>query len=220
MALEIKTLTLGELQTNCYLAWCSETQKAVVIDPADSGEVISEQILELQLELEAIVLTHGHFDHCLGLLALALNFPVPIYVHPADNSLLARAQKSGEFWLKHPVDPVPPATDALHDGQIIQFGNCSLVVLETPGHTPGSVCLYTKPEESLLEAEYKNVSEEPILFSGDTIFFDTIGRTDLRYSNKKQLFTSLRKLKELPSNTQLYSGHGEVGYLHSNPVFS
>lgn len=220
MALETKILTLGELQTNCYLTWCSETQKAVVIDPADSGEVISEQILELQLELEGIILTHGHFDHCLGLLALALNFPVPIYLHPTDNSLLARAQKSGEFWLKHPVDPVPPATATLKDGQIITFGKCSLQVLETPGHTPGSVCLYSKPEKYVKNDAYKNSSEEPILFSGDTIFMDTIGRTDLRYSNKKNLFASLQKLKELPSNTLLLSGHGEPDYLSSHPIFS
>lgn len=196
--LQVETITLGELDTNCYIAWCDETKQAVIIDPADAGESIAEQILALQLQPAAILLTHAHFDHVLGTLALQLSFDLPVYLHPADNFLLEGAQKSAEYWLKHSVDPVPPATKALSEGTIISFGECSLQIIHTPGHTPGSCSFY-----------WQTANEPPILFVGDVIFKEGIGRTDHKYSKKNDLFKSIEKILSLGS-TRIYSGHGET----------
>lgn len=219
-SLSVETYSLGELQTNCYLVWCTETNKAIIIDPADSGDLLSQEIVEHGLQLEAILLTHAHFDHCLGLLELSLNFAVPVYLHPKDVFLLAKAYQSAEHWLKHPVDPIPAVTLPLQEKDIISFGQCNLTVLETPGHTPGSVCFLYQPPKTTQTDEQFTFSKNTILFSGDTLFKDTIGRTDFSYASKKELFNSLRKLRELPTDTLLFSGHGEVGYLRDHPLFA
>jgi hydroxyacylglutathione hydrolase len=188
----IECLSLGALETNCYIVWCTQTLQAFVIDPADSGEVISSSIVEKGLELQAIILTHGHFDHVLGLLEVKLNFNVPIYLHPADTGLLAQAQASAHHWLKRRVDPVPAAEVALAEGQRHPLGTTSLTVIETPGHTPGSVCLYN----------------DQVIFTGDTLFKGTIGRTDFSYSNPQHMVRSLHRLHQLPSHLQVFPGHG------------
>lgn len=206
--LQVETLKLGELDTNCYIAWCTGTKQAVIIDPADAGETITEQILALQLQPSAILLTHAHFDHVLGTLATQLSFDIPVYLHPEDTFLLERAQSSAEHWLKHSVDPVPPPTHQLHDGQVVSFGNCSLQVIHTPGHTPGSCSFFFSPTNGLPDTEQFKFSEIPILFSGDLIFKEGIGSTNHKYSNKNKLFKSLQKIKDLRS-IRIYSGHGE-----------
>lgn len=212
-SIDYTVLNLGELQTNCYLIWCTKTQEALVIDPADSGGLISEKILELQLTLKGIVLTHGHFDHCLGLLELMLNFEVPVYLHPADLPLIKRAQQSAQHWLKHTVDPVPIPQNSLVAQQSIAFGESSLTVIETPGHTPGSVCLHYKPERSHKNTGDNSYSVPDILFSGDTLFKEGITRTDFRYSSVMQLHASLSKLKDFAPDTLVFSGHGEPARL-------
>lgn len=196
MPISIETFTLGELATNCYLVYNDTTRHAFVIDPADEGSFISEKILELQLDLQAIVLTHGHFDHVLGLLELKLNFNVPIYLHEADLFLLKQAQTSALHWLKREVPPVPLASDFVTDGQQLTLSGSSFEIIHTPGHTPGSVCLYS--------------ADEQVLFSGDTLFRNAVGRTDFRYSKPLQLNASLHRLFELPAETLIYPGHGET----------
>jgi hydroxyacylglutathione hydrolase len=191
--LEIKPLTLGELQTNCYLAWESSSREAIVIDPADEGGFISEQILEQQLNVTGIVLTHGHFDHVLGLLELSLNFPVPIYMHQEDQFLLENAASSALHWLKREVDPVPQATHFISENDMVMFGDISLSVLHTPGHTPGSISLV----------------HEQVVFSGDTLFKGSVGRTDFTYASPLQLNDSLHKLFTLPDDLTVLPGHGE-----------
>lgn len=192
-SLAIKPLTLGDLQTNCYLVWCTRTFEAIVIDPADDGGFITDQILENQLQVKAIVLTHGHFDHVLGLLELKLNFPVPILIHEADQFLLQNAVNSALHWLKREVDPVPMADDFLHEGDVVQFGQESLTVMETPGHTPGSISLFN----------------EDVVFSGDTMFKGSVGRTDFKYASPIKLNESLHRLMTLPDTLTVLPGHGE-----------
>lgn len=207
---ECTSITLGELQTNCYIVFCPKTRAAVVIDPADSGDAITAYLLEQQLDLQAILLTHGHFDHCLGLLELQLNFSVPAYIDEKDLFLVQQAQQSAEHWLKHTVDPVPPPSEFLSEGQEITFGECSLSVISTPGHTPGSVCFLTKPESNELKKEQFIFSKRGFLFTGDTLFKDAITRTDFRYSSVLKLHSSLDRLKELPSQMEVFPGHGET----------
>lgn len=204
MSVHHLTLTLGALDTNCYLVWDEQSRQAVVIDPADDGGFISEQIVDQQLELQAIVLTHGHFDHVLGLLELKLNFEVPIYLHPDDIFLIKQAQSSALHWLKRSVDPVPLPTDHLREGQHLSLAGTSFQVIHTPGHTPGSVSLYNQ--------------ENGLLFSGDTLFKSTIGRTDFKYSDPELMRASLRRLSELPPETNVYPGHGQPTTIKSeNP---
>jgi len=192
--MQIETLKLGQLDTNCYLAWCEKTDETIIIDPADEGGFISEKILELNLKPVAIILTHGHFDHILGLLELKLNFPkTPIMVHEADLFLIESVQKRAQHWLKMQVNPAPKVDKLLKEGNQIKFGQEVLTVLHTPGHTPGSICLYS----------------DLVMFTGDTLFKDgAIGRTDLSYSSPKKIQQSLKKIKDLPGSQQMYSGHG------------
>ena len=195
----IETLSLGLLATNCYIIWNESQRDCLIIDPADSGDTISQLVLDHQLHPSAIILTHGHFDHVLGLLEVKLNFGSPILMHKDDTQLLKGAQKSAEHWLKLRTDPVPKAESFLSDGDQIEIGTLSLKVLHTPGHTPGSICLFADDEQL----------PYPILFSGDTLFAEGVGRTDFSYSKPLQLRDSLEKLLQLPATTRIFPGHGE-----------
>ena len=140
-----------------------------------------------------MVLTHGHFDHVLGLLELKLNFKkTPILLHQADQFLLESLQSRAQHWLKRQVDPAPPVDKFLQDGDQIKIGPEQLSVLHTPGHTPGSICLY----------------DDEYLFSGDTLFQHGVpGRTDLSYSNPNAMKLSLKKVKQLANSRTLLPGH-------------
>jgi hydroxyacylglutathione hydrolase len=202
--MNLSTFALGDLQSNCYLL--DDNQEALIIDPGDEGDFLNEELSRQNLKLKAVVLTHGHFDHCLGLLSLAVSWPkLKIMLHPKDDFLLASANDSALHWLGKNTDPVPKANQKLSDGQEIKFGSESLQVIHTPGHTPGSI--------SLLSNKQKN--GERYLFSGDTLFANGVGRTDFSYSNHQDLLNSLTKLKKLKQNEQ-YSltlpGHGESFY--------
>ena len=193
--MKIETLTLGELATNCYLLWEETSGEALIIDPADSGETIVSRVLELQLIPTAIVLTHGHFDHVLGLLEVKLALDLPVYLHPGDNELLSQAGASARHWLKRAVDPVPAATHTLTEGHQLSLGGVSFEVLETPGHTPGSICLYSVAEK--------------IIFTGDTLFKEGVGRTDFSYSSPLALEKSLQRLANDCRGYSALPGHGD-----------
>lgn len=196
--LQVTTLTLGQLETNCYLVWCKKTQECVIIDPADSGDFITQTILDLQLQPLCIIFTHAHFDHVLGSLELRLNFDIPIFMHKNDTQLLKNAKKNAEYWLKRTVDPVPATTNPISEGAILEVGTSKLRVIQTPGHTPGSVSLFAD-------------EPQPLLFTGDTLFKAGVGRTDFEYSSPKDLRSSIQKLfSSLPLETICYPGHGEA----------
>ncbi|MEK7064489.1 MAG: MBL fold metallo-hydrolase [Patescibacteria group bacterium] len=190
--LSIKTLPVGDLTANCYLV--SNGNKCIIIDPGDDADFITETIANEKLTPIAIVLTHGHFDHVLGCLELKLNFDVPILLHKNDLKLYSSANQSALHWLKKKTLKVPPVDQFIKEGDKIKVGGEVLTVIETPGHTPGSICLYDGTKN---------------LFSGDTIFKDGVGRTDFSYSSPLQLTKSLDKLSKLPKETIVYPGHGE-----------
>ncbi|HCQ30923.1 TPA: hypothetical protein DIU27_00875 [Candidatus Collierbacteria bacterium] len=217
--MEIICLKVGSMGTNCYLVSDEKTKEAIIIDPGEEGDFISTNILENKLIPKAILLTHGHFDHCLAALELKLNFNIPIYLHQEDLFLYQKAHKSSSFWSKHAHNSIViPAKAGIHsidstflplpidhflvDNEVISFGQSSLKVIHTPGHTPGSVCLYSPG----------------ILLTGDTLFANGVGRTDLSYSSSTDLHQSLSHLRseiQDQRSTLIYPGHEDYGiYSH------
>ncbi len=186
-------LVVGVLQANCYVVYDGSDSRAVVIDPGDEGQRIAEFIEANALKLEYILNTHYHFDHTGANAYLKKRFGVPIAIGLKDAPYLKEAHRAAwEFMIN--VEPSPEADILLTDGDVINLGGISLKVIETPGHTPGSVCFYNE------------VSGE--LFSGDTLFFNSVGRWDLPGGDKKELMKSLKRLMELPGDTIVYPGHG------------
>ncbi len=195
--LVLRSLELGELGTNCYIVTDNNSLETILVDPADSAETIIEVVNREQLQPISILLTHGHFDHVLGLLELKLALDLPVFMHQEDNPLLKTAQASAQHWLGHSVDPVPNATQNIVEGNTLALGDLTITVLHTPGHTQGSVCLLVQD------------SDEPLaLLTGDTVFKNSVGRTDFSYSKPLLLRDSLEKLLRFEDTLSCYPGHG------------
>ena len=193
--MEIKRLVLGLVRTNCYIVYSEETKKAVIIDPAADSRRIMEEISGLGIVPEAILLTHGHFDHMLAAESLKNGYQVPICVHKADAELVKHPDLNCSQQFLHMSYSIS-ADEELEDGQNLRFLDGAFTVLSTPGHTEGSCCYYAK--------------EDSILFSGDTLFQESVGRTDLPTGSAAKLVNSIReKLFVLPENTLVLSGHGD-----------
>lgn len=192
--LQIKQFTVGAFAENPYLLWCSDTMQAIMVDPGDEADLLWQAIGDAGVQLQAIVLTHAHFDHVGAVTAIRERAGVPVYLHPADDGLLTMVGEQGSKFGLH-IAPVAPAEHALaQDGQV-NVGNISLAVLHTPGHSPGSVCLYAADEQTLI--------------AGDTLFRRSIGRTDLPGGNPEQIVQSIHAhLWPLPDDVRVYSGHG------------
>ncbi len=197
--MEIVRLAVGQLQTDCYLAFCPKTREAVIIDPGDDGDFIGRRIGDLAIRPKLILVTHGHFDHVLAATELKLAFGIPFAIHPKDLFLLKRLRQTAEHFLGYDACPEeikgPEVDRFLKEGDVVGFGRERLRVIETPGHTPGSVCFYSSGDE--------------VLFSGDILFYRGIGRTDFSYASPEDLSESLRKLFVLPGETIVYPGHGQ-----------
>lgn len=194
--MKIETLVLGQLANNCYLVWNEKTREAIIIDAADDGDFIIQKILDLKLRPRLIVTTHGHFDHLLGATEVQLAFKIPFLIHKADLPLLRRSRQSVKKFLGFVADPPPKDKKLIEEGDQLSFGKEKLTVIETPGHTPGGICLYAPG----------------VLFSGDTLFANgIIGRTDFSYASKEKIMRSIKeKLLKLPNNTVVYPGHGRA----------
>lgn len=174
----------------------------MIIDPGGEGDFISQKVLDLKLEPEFILATHGHFDHVLGVTELKLAFDIPFLMHKGDLFLLKRTRETAEYFLGPGACPEIPeeldlsslADSFIKEGDVIKFGREKLGVIETPGHSPGGVSFYDK--------------SSGVLFSGDTLFRQGIGRTDFSYASSEELEESLKRLFELPDETAVYPGHG------------
>lgn len=197
--MNIQRYPLGQLQANCYLL--IEGNHCIVLDPGDSADFISETIARQNLVLDAIIATHGHFDHVMavGELQALLGTQVPFYIHEKDLFLLERLRSTAEHFLEHkPIVIEPKNIKKLEKGYPID--GWELNVIPTPGHTPGSCSLFFEKERAL--------------FTGDTLFKDGIGRYDFSYSNKELLKQSLEKLFSLEGVITVYPGHGEETFLN------
>lgn len=189
--MKVKKLTVGFIQENCYIVYDDHTKDAVVIDPGADGEEIVEALAGLNLV--AIVATHGHIDHVGQVGYLKERFDVPFYLSSRD-TFLTGDELFPSFAAALEAKPCPPPDFDLDTADRLSFGNINFTLLKTPGHTPGSVCLYSK--------------ENKFVIVGDTLFSGSIGRTDLPGGNSHQLEDSLKKLMQLPDDTTVYCGHG------------
>ena len=202
--LNIYQLELGVIRTNCYVVMNRETKDTIIIDPADSEEVIADEIEKHDCKVKGIFLTHGHFDHIYAAVPLARRYRVSLYAGQKERELLTDFKVNCSTMIERPIEI--EADEWLTDHQKITLGSLSFEVIETPGHTKGSVCYYWK--------------EDKVLFSGDTLFLESLGRIDLPTGNSAQILTSLRdKIIVLPEETLVLTGHGSsttIGYERKN----
>lgn len=192
-----EVLVLGDLKTNCYLLWENQTKEAVIIDAADDGVAISEEIERLGLKPKYILATHGHFDHNLGVLDLKLIYNIPYCASQKDWFLLERQQETAKHFLKMDIKvPNLKKIDIdLDKKDEIGLGGEKIKIIKSPGHTPGGLCFWA----------------DNFLFSGDTIFAQGMrGQTSYKYASSKDIFESIKNILKLPENTEILSGHGEA----------
>lgn len=194
--MNVRIVQVGQLQTNCYIVW-DKSSEALLIDPGDDAEYIEHVCADLELTPIAIVATHGHFDHILAVTELKLAYTIPFLMNPQDEFLLGRMESSSLHFTGVRSLPAPTIDIPLKSGATT-LGSFSFEVIETPGHTPGSVCLKFENE----------------VFVGDLLFADRrVGRVDFNYSRPLQLTRSLAKIKNIARDLQLYPGHGDAFYL-------
>ena len=179
----IKTLPVGMLDTNCYIVTDENTRLCAIIDPGAESNTILDYIESNKLKPAAIFLTHGHFDHHIALDAVMESTGVPAYINIQDVN-------TGGKRVQHMIDD-NGSLSWYSEGDVIKVGGLGFTVLETPGHSPGSVTLKC----------------ESVLFTGDTLFRDSCGRTDLAGGSMEELLTSLRRLSMLEDNFEVYPGH-------------
>lgn len=194
MATQVHTLVVGPFAVNCYLLWDPQTAEGIIIDPGAEGEEISEEIDELQMNPRAILLTHGHGDHIAAVAELKDLYNIPLYIGAGEEVLLADPSTNISAFFDHPI--IAPKPDfSVRDEQVIRVAGIDLLVLATPGHTSAGVCY-------LEEAAGR-------LFTGDTLFAGSIGRTDLAGGNYEELIESIqRKIMPLPDSILILPGHG------------
>ena len=180
--LKMKQLALGAYQTNCYLVWGEDSPTCVVIDPGYEPETILSEVKKLGKEIAAVLLTHGHFDHVGAVKDLAADTDCPVYLCAEDLSMPPQMTAGPLYY-----------TNTYAEGDFVEAAGLAFKVLHTPGHTPGSVCLMC----------------ENVIFSGDTLFWGSCGRTDLPGGSWSTIRKSLKRLAELSGDYDVYPGHGD-----------
>ncbi|MDO8497270.1 MAG: MBL fold metallo-hydrolase [bacterium] len=190
----ILTFPLGQLQANCY--FIIEDKECLIIDPGDDAAFILEEVQRRNLKVVGLLATHGHFDHIMAVGELQLSIDAPLYIDKRDMFLVERLNETAEYFLGYNPYSLKPNNIISFNKKTLEVPHFMFQVISTPGHTPGSVCFYLKGEG--------------VLFTGDTLFKQGIGRYDFSYSDKKDLLNSITEILKLPDGTQMYPGHGET----------
>ena len=181
--LNIKTLPLGAYQTNCYLVWEENALTCAVVDPGYEADTVLREAKKLGKSIQAILLTHGHFDHVGAVKDLAADTGCKVFLCEDDLSMPPQMTAGALYY-----------TDLYGEGDSLYMAGLTFRVLHTPGHTPGSVCLLC----------------ENAMFSGDTLFWGSCGRTDLPGGSWATIQKSLKRLAALPGDYDVYPGHGDA----------
>ena len=192
----IKTLPVGQLETNCYVVTNENTLESVVIDPGDEANTILDYLESNRLRCAAIFLTHGHYDHVGAVDTLREETGAPVYMNPRDDA--SRAVDA------HMTYRMQPGDRAYDEGDTVEAAGLVFHVMATPGHTPGGVTLRC----------------EDALFTGDTLFKGSCGRTDLPGGDMEQELSSLRRICELPGDYEVYPGHMDSSTLEREREFN
>ncbi|NLN76552.1 MAG: MBL fold metallo-hydrolase [Armatimonadetes bacterium] len=193
MAVQYERIVVGPLETNCYVVWDTDSLCAVIIDPGGDSDSIRRCIGSNNLNVQLILLTHGHPDHCFAAGELAAEYGVEVAMHKADIDQIECGMELAEmFYDISAFVPFNPA-HLLENGDILNYENLKIEVIHTPGHSPGGLCF----------------AVDAGIFCGDTIFANSIGRTDFPGGSHTQLIASIHNaLMSKPDNTPLFPGHG------------
>jgi hydroxyacylglutathione hydrolase len=185
----LKKIIVGDLEENCYLLADEKTRNAAIIDPGDDYARISKVIEENSLKPQFIINTHGHADH----IGADDKFNLPVYIHKLDVPCLDEPGRNLSYLTGAPFSLSVKKVKPLENGQVIKLDSLSLEIIHTPGHTPGGIC----------------IKVDNVVFTGDTLFFGGVGRTDFPGASAQQLIASIRdRLLNLAGDTAIYPGHG------------
>jgi hydroxyacylglutathione hydrolase len=192
MVMRIEKIVVGQLGVNCYIIIDEFTTDAIVVDPGDEFERIAEVIDEKQVTPRYILFTHAHYDHVCAAGELKARYQASLVMHEDEKATYEFTKKLCLSWGYDPKDfPRPDRT--VRDKDKITTGKVFFEVIHSPGHTPGSLCIYG----------------EKTLFTGDTLFKGSVGRTDLPGGDTEKLLSSLNKIVLLPPETRIFCGHGD-----------
>ena len=197
--MEVLSFSLGELAANTY--FLIKNENLLIIDPADEANFILEEIQRRRLNLVGLLATHGHFDHIMAAGEIQLSFNLPLYISEKDLFLIKRLKETAAHYLSSlPLVMPIKNINNLEEKNSLRIKNFKLEIIQTPGHTPGSLCFYFEKDK--------------LLFTGDTLFQGGIvGRTDFSYGDGNKLKNSIGKLFSLPKETIIYPGHGRQDIL-------
>lgn len=199
--MKINRFVIGPVGTNCYIVRNEESGECFLVDPADCPPELLRFIREEKLAVKAVLLTHGHFDHIMGLDGLLSEYPVPVYAHEDEKPILENADLNASSSM-YGRGYTFSGAEYVSDGSRLEIAGMTAEVIATPGHTAGGCCYYFRKEK--------------VLFSGDTLFCASVGRTDLPTGNGSRLIRSIReKLFILPDETRVFPGHMDettIGY--------
>ena len=192
--LQVEPLIVGPLFSNCYIVWDDGVKQGVIIDPGDDADVILKKVKELDITVNYILATHGHFDHVGAVTPLRREFNAEFLAHKGDFFFIEDGENAARRWGFN-IEQPPKPDRFIEDGDTIEVGEFKLEVLHTPGHSPGGVSFL----------------HNGMVFGGDTLFQGSIGRSDFRMGSVEDLAKSIKtRLYSLPEDTIVYTGHGPI----------
>lgn len=192
--LQVEPLIVGPLMSNCYIVWDEYKKEGAIIDPGDDAKDILKAVQKLGIKIKYILVTHGHFDHVGGVALLRRELKVEFLAHEGDFFFIQDGENAARRW-GFDIEQPPKPDRFIEDGEKIKIGGFELKVLHTPGHSPGGISFIC----------------DKMLFAGDTLFQNSIGRTDFRKGSFEELSNSIKnRLYTLPDDTIVYTGHGPI----------